>query len=55
MCIYNDDIFVFFSFKPLSHQSGVLTAFTQRLKKLPNAKVRAVQMPATLCKRCALA
>ena len=38
--------------KPLSHQSGVLTAFPQRLKKLQNADVRAVQTPATLCKRC---
>ena len=34
--------------KPLSHQSGVLTAF----KKMQNAEVRAVQTPATLCKRC---
>ena len=34
--------------KPLSHQSGVLTAFPQRLKKLQNAEVRAVQTPATL-------
>ena len=38
--------------KPLSHQSGVLTAFPQRLKKLQNAEVRAVQTPATLCRRC---
>jgi len=41
--------------KPLSHQSGVLTVFTQRLKKLQNAEVRAVQTPAMLCKRCAIA
>jgi len=38
--------------KPLSHQSGVLTVFPQRFKKLQNAEVRAVQTPATLCKRC---
>ena len=38
--------------KPLSHQSGVLTAFPQRFKKLRNAEVRAVQTPATLCKCC---
>ena len=38
--------------KPLSHQSGVLTAFPQRLKKLQNAEVCAMLMPATLCKRC---
>jgi len=37
--------------KPMSHQSGVLTAFPQRLKKLLFAEVRAVQTPATLCKR----
>ena len=37
--------------KPLSHQSGVLTAFPQRLKKMQNAEVRAVQTPATLCNR----
>jgi len=41
-----------FAVKPLSHQSGVLTAFPQRLKKLQNAELRAVQTPATLCKRC---
>jgi len=41
--------------KPLSHQSDVLTAFPQRFKKLQNAEVRAVQTPATLCKRCAIA
>jgi len=38
--------------KPLSHQSGVLTAFN---KNLQNAKVHAVQTPATLCKRGAIA
>jgi len=38
--------------KPLSHQSGVLTAFPQRLKQLQNAKVCSVQTPATLWKRC---
>jgi len=38
--------------KPLSHQSGVLTASPQRLNKLQNAEVRAVQTPATPCKRC---
>ena len=32
----------------MSHQSGVLTAFPQRLKKLQIAEVRAVQTPATL-------
>ena len=34
--------------KPMSHQSGVLTAFPQRLKELQIAEVRAVQTPATL-------
>jgi len=34
--------------KPLSHQSGVLTACTQRLQKLQNAEVRAVQTSWTL-------
>jgi len=38
--------------KPLSHQSGVLTALPQRLKKVQNAEVCAAQTPATLCKRC---
>ena len=33
--------------KPMSHQSGVLTAFPQRLK-MQIAEVRAVQTPATL-------
>jgi len=40
------------SLKPLSHQSGVLTAFPHRLQKMQNAEVRAVETPATLCKRC---
>jgi len=44
---------VLVNLKPLSHQSGVLTAFPQRLKRLHNAEVRAVQTPSTLCKRCA--
>jgi len=43
---------LFSNVKPLSHQSGVLTAFPQRFKKLQNAEVRAVQTPATLWKRC---
>ena len=38
-------LWLFIMLKPLSHQSGVLTA----LKKLQNTKVRAVQTPATLC------
>ena len=44
--------FILIMLKPLSHQSGVHTAFPQRLKKLQNAVVRAMQTPATLCKRC---
>jgi len=32
----------------MSHQSGVLTAFPQRLEKMQIAEVRAVQTPATL-------
>jgi len=35
----------------MSNQSGVLTAFPQRLTKLQIAEVRAVQTPATLWKR----
>ena len=43
-----------FYLKPLSHQSGVLTAFPQRFKKKKqNAEVRDVQTPATLCNRLA--
>jgi len=38
--------------KPLSHQSGVLTAFPQRSNKLQIAEVCAVQSPVTLWKRC---
>ena len=46
--------------KPLSHQSGVLTAFPQRFKKLQNAEVRARCANAsnavqTRWKRCAIA
>jgi len=41
--------------KPLSHQSGVLTAFPQRSKKMQVAEVRAVQSPPTLCGRCVIA
>jgi len=37
--------------EPLSHQSGVLTAFTQRLKQLQNAEMRAVQTLTKPCKR----
>jgi len=37
-------------FKPLSHQGGVLTAFSKRSKKLQIAQVRAVQSPAPLWK-----
>ena len=40
--------------KPLSHQSGVLTAFPQLFKKLQIFEVHAVQSPATLCVRCAI-
>ena len=36
--------------KPMSNQSGVLTAFPQRFKKMQIAEVRAVQTPATLCR-----
>ena len=37
--------------KPLSHNSGVLIAFSQRYKKLQIAEVIAVQSPGTLCAR----
>jgi len=43
---YMSDMVIYF--KPMSHQSGVLTAFSHRLKTLQIAEVRAVQTPATL-------
>jgi len=36
----------------MSHQSGVLTALSQRFKKLNVAEVRTVQSSTTLCARC---
>jgi len=41
--------------EPMSHKSGVLTAFPQRPQKLQIAKVNAVQSPVTLCAHCAIA
>jgi len=38
----------FYFIKPLSHQSGVLTAF----KEIAERRGAAVETPATLCKRC---
>ena len=40
--------------KPLSRQSGLITAFPPRSKNVQIAEVRAVQSPTTLCTRCAI-
>ena len=46
-------------FKPMSHQSGVLTAFPQRLKKIADRRgarcANVSNAMETLWKRCAIA
>jgi len=53
-----EDLWIYFVLKPLSHQSGVLTAFPQRLKNAERRGARCANASndvQTLWKRCAIA